>query len=169
MQIFRRIYCRIPGYGQLVVRRSSVRKGWFKSNDVETYYSLMVKGTKKSWFTSNTFYLVFTESCLAEAIKRGEANAKFQKTVSPFGLYTGIEHIDRGGNLKNSKCDCIFLNVYKYVDGGHVAEFTIALSERQFRRAIVRAKTRPELRAKKKIWHGFYRKLYEAIVAYAES
>lgn len=169
MQFFRRLYCRIPAYGQLIVRRDNVKRGWVKSTEVDTYYSLMLKGSRRNWFSSNTFYLVFTEHCLEEAIKRGELNERFCEDPIPFGLYTGIRHIDRGGHLKNNTCDGIFLRVFRYERGGTISEHTIVMSERQFRRAIIRAKTRPELLSKRRFWHGFYSRLYKSIARYSES
>lgn len=165
MDYFRKIYDRIPRYGRLMRRRGEKVLGNVVLDSSVTYYSIMLKGDHKKLFESSTFYIVLTEDGLKEAIHRGEVN----KSYAPpelFGRYTGIKHVENAGRSKNT-FDCIFLRVYKFTRGGGVEELPIVLSERQFRRAIVRAKTRPELVVRKKWWHEIYYGLFSKILKVA--
>lgn len=166
MEFFRKIYDRIPRYGRLMRRRGQKILGKVVIDDSATYYSIMLKGERKKLLESSTFYIVLTADGLKEAIHRGEVN----KSYAPpelFGMYTGIQHIENAGRAKNT-FDCIFLRIYKYTRGGNVEDAVIVLSERQFRRALVRAKTHPDLVAKKKWWHDIYYKLFSKLLKVSE-
>ena len=57
--------------------------------------------------------------------------------------------------------DCVYLHVFKYVTGGKIKDFVVVLSERQFRRAIARAKNHPELVVKHRFRDWFVVKLFK--------
>ena len=149
----KRSYFRIPSYGQLMACKGVRECGWYKAETQETYFSLMLKGRGRGWFSSGRFYLVLTEKGLEESIERGEKNLKYTKTVSEYGAYNGIERVttEPYKNLPAHQFDCVKLHVFRYVHGGKIKDHTIILSERQFRRAIARSKNHPELVVKARL------------------
>lgn len=151
----KRLYCRIPSYGQLILRRGEVKKGWYNdTTSPANYFSLMLKGSRGGLFTSSTFYLVLTENCYEDALKRGELHLKHIDEGIPFGKYLGIKRIEVKDVRLPYTADCVFLHVFRYLRGGRLEDSMLVLSERQFRRAIARAKSRPDLVMKKK-WNDW--------------
>lgn len=149
----KRLYCRIPSYGQLIISRGEAKKGWYRdTTSSATYFSLMLKGSRGGLFSSGTFYLVLTETCYEDALKRGELHLKHIEEGIPFGKYLGIRRIEVKDVKLPYTADCVFLHVFRYARGGKVEDSMLVLSERQFRRAIARAKSRPDLVVKKR-WH----------------
>ncbi len=131
---------------------------------MKKYYSLMLKGTRRRWFSSNTFYLLLTEDALFEAYERGKLNFPYIERPVIFGQYAGSQKVAKTSvaypNLK-STFNCIFLHAFSYVKGGNIVEYPLAFSEHQFKRCLTRARKHPELVSKKKWWHKsfvwFYR------------
>lgn len=150
---FKRLYEKIPSYGRLMLRRGSLDRGWYKTGEDGKYFSVRLKGQRKGWFRSRDFYAVFTERGLEEAIKRGETNRSYVEYPSPFGRYVGIQSVVSTDRFKQ-KYNCVFLKLFRYVRGGDVEEIDVALSERQFRRAVVRARKYPDLPVKFHFWHA---------------
>ena len=146
----KRLYCRVPSYGQLITRSGEAKKGWYHDTTASaTYFSLMLKGSRGGLFSSSTFYLVLTENCYEDALKRGELHLKHINEGIPFGKYLGMKRIEVKDTKFPYTADCVFLHVFRYVRGGKVEDNMLVLSERQFRRAIARAKSRPDLVARK--------------------
>ena len=158
-------YYRIPKYGQLMLRKGTRECGWYKSNNVDTYFSLMLKGKGRGIFGSKRFYLVITEKCLEEIIERGNKNLKYNPNIIPFGSYTGIYSVtsDRVGNLPPQTFDCVYLHVFRYFPGGKIKDFIVVLSVRQFRRGIARAKNHPELVVKRRFRDWFIIRLFRLL------
>jgi len=161
----RKSYYRIPSYGQLMTSKGIRASGWYKPESQETYFSLMLKGKGRGLFRSGRFYLVLTEKGLDEAIERGKKNIKYANPAIAFGAYNGIERIvtEPINNLPAHVFDCVSLHVYKYVHGGRVEDYVLILSERQFRRAIARAKNHPELVVRRKITDRLVTVLYKIL------
>lgn len=163
----RRAYYRIPNYGQLIARKCVIGHGWYKDaeEDVGLYYSLMLRGRRRGLFNSGRFYIVLTKHCVDEAIERGKKNLKYTEHSLPFGEYTGIQeiHADRQGNFPPRTFECVIMNTYQYARGGKVKDFVLVLSERQFRRAIARAKTHGEIVVKHKITDPVVRFLFRIL------
>ena len=146
----KKLYCRVPSYGQLISRRGEAKKGWYSdTTSSATYFSLMLKGSRGGLFSSSTFYLVLTERCYEDALKRGELHLKHIEEGIPFGKYLGIKRIEVKDTKFPYTADCVFLHVFRYVRGGKVEDNMLVLSERQFRRAIARAKSCPDLVVRK--------------------
>lgn len=161
--MLRSTYCNIPAYGQLAPRRGCIASCVTKQDTVKRYYSLMLKGTRRRWFSSNTFYLLLTEDALDEAIERGKLNYPHIERPITFGQYVGSQKVNKAAkgypNLK-STFNCIFLHAFMYVKGGNVVEYPLAFSEHRFKRSLQRARKHPELLLQKKWWHAAFVKMY---------
>lgn len=156
----RRMYCRVPAYGQLVYRKGTVRNGWFDRCD--RYYSLMLKGERTKFFGSERFYLVLTENCLEEARSRGKINAScFDTNKLKVGYYSGTSSVTSTRSVSKQTFKCIMLKVFSYGRHGKVFEDVICLSERQFRRGLQRSKTHKDLVARRRWWHPAIKFLYK--------
>lgn len=161
----KRLYCRIPSYGQLIARKGEAKKGWYSdANASATYFSLMLKGSRGGLFTSSTFYLVLTENCYEDAVKRGELHLKHINEGIPFGKYLGIKRIEVKDVKLPYNADCVFLHVFRYMHGGKIEDNVLVLSERQFRRAIARAKSRPDLVVRRRFTDGLVRFLHKLLI-----
>ena len=159
----RRSYFRIPSYGQVMTSKGVRSCGWYKTDAQETYFSVMLKGRGRGLFGSGRFYLVLTERGLEEAIERGEKNLRYTAGAVEYGAYNGIQKIttEPFKNLPAHVFDCVILHVYRYMHGGKIKDHMIILSERQFRRAIARAKNHPELVVAKRFKDVFVKILYK--------
>lgn len=158
----KRLYCRVPSYGQLITRRGEAKKCWYNdTTSSANYFSLMLKGSRGGLFTSSTFYLVLTENCYEDALKRGELHLKHIDEGIPFGKYLGIKRIEVKDARIPYAADCVFLHVFRYLRGGKLEDRMLVLSERQFRRAISRAKSRPDLVVRKRWCDGIVKLLHQ--------
>ena len=156
----RRLFVRIPKYGQLVHKP----KPWFRRTDEDTkmYDSLMLYGIKRHKKHKERLYLVLTEAAIADAEEKAAKYVSQIKVPILFGVYTGktvLNSVKHGGCVPKT-CELIFLRVFRYKEHGRISDSLIALTERHFKRAHERAKMHPEYIVKHKWWHPIIEWLY---------